>query len=397
VTACGEWPGAALTGKTVVIKPNLVWKATADTGITTDPQVVRALVDLALAGGAAHIRIVESGPAGALFADCGYDTVFNSYILSGKVTLVNLNAESTTLTGVPGNGLAYAAIRMPDLLMGQDVFFISVPKLKTHMHTLVTLSLKNLMGLPKIEVYRLAGEEWRFAMHRRGISQVIVDINLTRPIDFAVVDGIVGMDGNGPIAGNRVDVGVVLAGKNALAVDRACLEATSLPQASALHLTYAAQQGLGPASTDEITKLGDWDTFTPVPFTSPGRLPPLLGIPQVSPLTFVPAVHQAAQIAYWVDSACESRVDIIQTSESAPDEIVIRTLHDWAPCPSGGETLIWDGRDDSATLVPPGEYTARVHAQHSSGVSPVLTYATTRMSVGTLRRVYLPAVLRTTS
>jgi uncharacterized protein (DUF362 family) len=386
VEACGEWPGVALAGKTVVIKPNLVWPWTADTGVTTDPQVVRLLVDLALDDGAAQVYIVESGPSGANFSACGYD-FFSSYDPQGRVTLVDLNGESTTLTGVPGGGLAYAAIYMPDLVLGEDVVFVSVAKLKTHDHTLATLSTKNLMGLPKIERYDIPPNFWRFAMHRRGISQAIVDINLIRPVDFAVIDGIVGMEGDGPVMGTPVEVGVVLAGRNALAVDRACLEAVSLPQGGVLHLTHAAQQGLGPASMSEVALLGD--SFTPVTFAPPSGLTPLLGIPQTSPMAFVPAVDQEAQIAYWVGAACETKVEIVQTSDSVSDVTVVDTLHDWAPCPSGGETVTWNGRDDGSALVPPGNYTVRAQARYSE--EGVLAYATTRMSVAT-HRVYLPAV-----
>jgi uncharacterized protein (DUF362 family) len=392
VEACGEWPGAALAGKTVVIKPNLVWSWTADTGVTTDPQIVRLLVDLALEDGAAQVCIVESGPSGANFAACGYD-FFSSYDPQGRVTLVDLNGESTTLTEVPSGGLAYAAIHMPDLVLSEDVVFISVAKLKTHEHTLATLSIKNLMGLPKIDSYDIPPNQWRFAMHRRGISQAIVDINLIRPVDFAVVDGIVGMEGDGPLMGTPINVGSVLAGRNALAVDRACLEAVTLPQEGVLHLTHAAQQGLGPASMSEIALLGD--PLTPVTFASPSRLPPLLGIPRVNPMAFVPAVDQETQITYSVGAACETKVEIVQTSDSVSDVTVVRTLHDWAPCPSGGETVTWDGQYDGSALVPLGNYTVRAQARYSE--EGVLAYATTRMSVAPQSRVYLPAVQKASS
>ncbi|MGD2179433.1 MAG: DUF362 domain-containing protein, partial [Anaerolineae bacterium] len=68
-----EWPAAAVAGRRVVIKPNLVVPMTADTGVTTDPEVVRALVDLALGSGATKVSIVEGGLDGAHFSDCGYD------------------------------------------------------------------------------------------------------------------------------------------------------------------------------------------------------------------------------------------------------------------------------------------------------------------------------------
>ena len=96
VDACGQWPSASLIGRTVVIKPNLVYPGTAERPATTDPQVVRALVDLALQDGAAQILIVEGGPYGACFSECGYD-FFDSYDPLGRVRLTDLNDCTETL------------------------------------------------------------------------------------------------------------------------------------------------------------------------------------------------------------------------------------------------------------------------------------------------------------
>lgn len=101
VEACGEWPAVVMAGRKVVIKPNLVVGMTAETGVTTDPQVVRALVDLALEAEAAQVLIVEDGPHGAKFSACGYD-FFDDYDLDGRVSLVDLADEPVVLTAVPG-------------------------------------------------------------------------------------------------------------------------------------------------------------------------------------------------------------------------------------------------------------------------------------------------------
>lgn len=139
----------------------------AETGVTTDPQVVRALVDLALEAGAAQVLIVESGPQGANFSACGYD-FFSDYDPDGRVALVDLNSEPVTLAWVPG-GMAYTWLYMPELLLDDDVVFISAAKLKCHSHTHATLTMKNLIGLPPAERYRVPSgdwrEDWRFAIH----------------------------------------------------------------------------------------------------------------------------------------------------------------------------------------------------------------------------------------
>jgi len=361
VDASREWPTTAeIAGRRVVIKPNLVLPMTSETGATTDPQVVRALVDLALEAKAAQVLIVEGGIKGAHFSACGYD-FFSSYDPQGRVALVDLSQEAVTLAKVP-HGMAYHRIYVPELLLEDDVLFISAAKLKTHFHTHATLSMKNLVGLPPVQVYREAGDEWRWVMRYRGISQVIVDLNLVRPIDFAVVDGVIAMQGQGPVEGDPVELDLVVAGRNAVAVDRACLSATKLPQRGVKHLTYATRRGMGPADMSEIEVLGD--PFTPQRFAWPAKLPPLLEYPRIVPPRFVPSYGQEITVIYRVGFPCRTRVEVLLTSELSPEVTVIRTLHDLESRPAGTEQLTWDGRDDHGHVVPPGRYTVRVQANY---------------------------------
>jgi len=86
-------------------------------------------------------------------------------------------------------------------------------------------------------------------------------------------------------------------------------------------------------------------------------------------------------MAHWGDSRP------IRTSEVSPEVTLIQTLHDWVDRPAGGETLIWDGRDDEGHVVSPGRYTARVQAKYSD--DGTVAYATGwAWVVG--HRVYLP-------
>ena len=95
---------------------------------------------------------------------------------------------------------------------------ISLPKLKTHHWAGATLSLKNLFGtLPGI-CYGWPKNE----LHWRGIDNSIVDIALTRTPDLAIVDGIIGMEGDGPLNGTAKHMGVLVMGNDLLAVDATC-------------------------------------------------------------------------------------------------------------------------------------------------------------------------------
>lgn len=356
VAASQEWPGTGIAGHTVIIKPNLVTPKTASTGATTDPHVVRALVDLALKSGATQVLIAE-GADSAKFTACGYD-FFNGYDPAGRVSLVSLADQPTRLVRVPG-GLAYRWLYMPALLLQEDVVFITVAKLKTHLDSVVTLSMKNAFGLPPVPPYQDSWLKGRFAMHKRGVNQVIVDLNLVRPADFAVVDGIWGMEGNGPLSGTPVRPDTVIAGRNALAVDRICLEIMDIPQQSVYHLTYAARSGLGPSDTQTIEVHGD--PLISHPFLRP-ESPPVVEYPKINPKAFVPGANQHTEIVYGVDRTCWTRVEVVRTWELWPTVVPVRTLRDWAVHPAAVEVLEWDGRDDEGNTVSPGFYTVRVQA-----------------------------------
>ena len=213
IASAGNFP--SVRGKTVIIKPNLVGPHLWNSGITTHPEMVRQVVDRCLSQGALAVRIVEGGRVftpgvgGAFFSQCGYD-FFRTY--HPLVSLVDISLESCSLTLVPntpGAPSAYREIYIPTVLLSPDTVCVSIGKLKTHAECGATLSTKNLFGLPPVGPYIVpAKESWRprYQLHDRGINQAIVDICLARPIHYAIIDGGVGMEGNGPIDGVRANV-----------------------------------------------------------------------------------------------------------------------------------------------------------------------------------------------
>ena len=107
IEASGEWP--AVGSRIVVIKPNLVAAATAETGKVTDPEAVRAVVDLALADGAALILIVESSPEGARFGPTGFG-IFEDYDPGNRVHLVDLQDLNRILVPNPSGWITRKSI-----------------------------------------------------------------------------------------------------------------------------------------------------------------------------------------------------------------------------------------------------------------------------------------------
>ena len=104
---------------------------------------------------------------------------------------------------------------LPETLYNADLL-VSMPKLKTHHWAGATLSLKNMFGVIPGTVYG-----WpKNILHWQGIHQSILDINSSLPLpQFAIVDGIVGMEGNGPLQGEPKASGVLIFGDDLVAVD----------------------------------------------------------------------------------------------------------------------------------------------------------------------------------
>ena len=134
--------------------------------------------------------------------------------------------------------------------------FISLPKLKTHHWAGATLSLKNMFGtLPGI-CYGWPKNE----LHWRGIPNSIIDIALTALTNvphFAIVDGIVGMEGDGPLMGSAKPVGALVMGADLVAVDATCCRLMKLPPERLPTLMLGALKRFGRIKEVEIPQLGE--------------------------------------------------------------------------------------------------------------------------------------------
>ena len=357
VASSQDWAGLGLAGKTVVIKPNLVLPVAATTGAITEPECVRALADLALADGASQVFITEGAGGADFFEFCGY-TPLDGYA-GGLVTLLDARTTSHSLYAVPG-GLTYGGLWQRDFVMDPSVVFISAAKLKTHVEGQATLSMKNLIGLlPSLE-YPSAPPYWpRFSMHHRGLHEAIVDMNLVRPIDFAVVEGIWGMEGLGPLNGTPIFAQTVLAGSNAVAVDRLALYLMGMGQHEVKYLSHASRAGLGPCGLGEIQALGD--ALVPLAFARTPTTPPIEP-PRAFPQTFDPAAGGQTCLVGWYAESVDRSIQVVRAYDDDPTVTLVRDLAPTGSRNPGFELVRWDGRANDGSLVPPGRYGIHVTA-----------------------------------
>jgi len=363
IAASEDWQGLDLVGRRVVIKPNLVMPGRPELGGTTDPECVRAIADLALAGGAEQVWVVEDAPGAAYFSACGYDPL-QGYA-GGRVSLVDAQTLSRALFPVPGGGLTFDLLWQREALLAPDVVFVSAAKLKLHLEAHVTLSMKNLVGILPVDAYLPVLPFWaRGSMHHRGLHQAIVDMNRVRPIDFAVVEGIYGMEGLSPLWGTPVYAQTVLAGANALAVDRVAVHLMGLTQREVKHLSYAARLGMGPAGLSEIEVRGD--ALAPMSF-QPVATTPIIEYPRAFPELFHPNAGESTCLVCWYGEPCDRTVRVLRAYDDEPVVSVVRELTPKQVRDAGFELLRWDGRADDGSLVEPGRYAVHLTASPVNG------------------------------
>lgn len=236
-------------GQRVVLKPNLV-EFDRETTINTHPLVVRAAYEAFRSLGARQVRIAEGPGHRRITLDlaeaAGYFDVFPDF--ERVFTDLNLDEVSEVKLARPRSKLN--SLYLPNTVMSCGLL-VSMPKMKTHHWVGATLSMKNLFGVVPGAVYG-----WpKNILHWAGINECIVDLHNTVPRHFAIVDGIIGMEGNGPIQGTPKDAGIVVAGSNLAAVDATCCRAMMIDPRRVRYLEMAGDRRQTQASS--IRQIGE--------------------------------------------------------------------------------------------------------------------------------------------
>ncbi|HZP41021.1 MAG TPA: DUF362 domain-containing protein [Candidatus Binatia bacterium] len=224
-----------IRGRRVLLKPNLI-EYRPNQPIHTDPRLVGTTIEAFAQLGAADVVVAE-GPGHRrdtdyLLAASGLRDVVGC----AGVRFVDLNLDVTRPEPIPGRSLTgLERLHLPRTVTEAD-YVVSMPKMKTHHLVGVTLSLKNLFGVLPSALY---GWPKNF-FHWKGIGPSILDVNRTVPVDLAIVDGVVGMDGDGPLWGNPVASGVVVVGADLASVDATCCRLMGLRPERVEYLVAAA-------------------------------------------------------------------------------------------------------------------------------------------------------------
>ena len=225
----------------VLIKVNFITTKNWETGATTDPIIVEALVNKIRELGK-EVIIVES--------DAQTTNADKAWVTSGMselgerldVPFINMrHVDEKIELEVPG-GRELKKIKVAKIATESGI--VSAAKLKTHMGTKVTLGLKNMFGM--------LTTKFKGKYHIRGMDKVIHDINKTLPPQLTIIDGFVAMEGKGPVHGNPVKMNTVIASVDPVAADSVAAQVMGFTPVEIDHIKWSHESGIGTMTDIEV-------------------------------------------------------------------------------------------------------------------------------------------------
>lgn len=241
----------AVRGKSILLKPNLIETVVGAQHICTHPQVVRAAAEAWLRLGAKRVVVGEGSGNCRDMHRVLEETGLAQVLRECKIAFVDLNNDEMVIRKNACGLTGLRSLTFPAVVDQVDGI-VSIAKMKTHHWAGVTLSLKNMLGLMPGIVYG-----WpKNVFHWAGIPQSILDINATLRAHFALIDGIVGMEGDGPILGTPKNAGILVLGGNLAAVDATAARIMGIDPLRVPYLR-AARGRLGTVAAERIQQRGE--------------------------------------------------------------------------------------------------------------------------------------------
>ncbi len=244
-------------GKRVLLKPNAGRIAARESGICTHPEVVAAAIDAFREAGA-DVAVGESPISGVKALEALEETGIAAVARERHCPLIDMDVRKPLLIALP-DGVAIQSLKLCPEVAEFDII-VSIPVMKTHMHTVVTLAVKNMKGclwrrskvllhmLPQLDSY-----------DGKPLDMAICDMSEVLRPHFSIIDGTVGMEGLGPSAGTAKKLGIVLAGADAFAADAVACRLMGICPEDVPHLKLAAERGFGVLDTDQLdVSPADW-------------------------------------------------------------------------------------------------------------------------------------------
>jgi uncharacterized protein (DUF362 family) len=254
---------AGLKKKQLIIKPNMV--VTNTPLCATHPDALRALLEFIKPMYKGQIIIAESSSSvnsADGFKNYGYLDLAKEFDL--KFIDINTSSKGTPVY-IVDRDLHLDKIQASDILTDPNSYVISLSRLKTHNTVVMTGAIKNLAMAAPLNPGAVNGAKpisYKRNMHSGGSRFLHYNIFLMAPYsnaDFSIIDGVEGMEGNGPINGTAVDHRIAMASFDPIAMDSMAARLMGIPLEDVGYLNYLAAAGIGNIDRDKIDIIGGQD------------------------------------------------------------------------------------------------------------------------------------------
>jgi uncharacterized protein (DUF362 family)/Pyruvate/2-oxoacid:ferredoxin oxidoreductase delta subunit len=255
-------------GQRVLLKVNLLSRAVPERAVTTHPEFVRAVIrEVRAAGGVATVGDSPGGNNSLTSVKRLWDETGIAAVCAQEDVPLLL-FDDDCVNGTADGAKLYGTFKLGRAVVETDVL-ITLPKFKTHGYMMFTGAVKNLFGcIPGLEK-----AQYHVKVPKRDdFADMLVDLMLACKPRLAIMDAIVGMEGQGPAGGTPRHIGAVLASADSVALDVIASSMAGLAPWEVYTNKAAARRGLGPASASEVEVVGaDWATLRPHGFELPAR------------------------------------------------------------------------------------------------------------------------------
>jgi len=248
-------------GRTVALKPNLLMAAEPEKAVTTHPEVVGAVADIAVNSGAV-VRIVDSPGSGTLWSEGSLSRVYRKCgldRLAAEKIHLNNNLQTRKIAGP--NSKLIKTFEFIEAALDADML-INIAKAKTHTFTYMTCAVKNLFGL--VPGFDKPGYHARMK-NPENFAEMLVDLAEAAKPSFSIVDAVVGMEGDGPTSGTPRNIGLLLASTDPYALDTIVAHMMGFDPMQVPVIASAVARGLTSGRFNDIEIVGDTDAVKPIP------------------------------------------------------------------------------------------------------------------------------------
>ncbi len=287
-------------GDLVLLKPNLLYGKAPEKAVTTHPSIVKGMIQIVREVGG--IPFIGDSPSIGSLMRAAEKAGIKKVADENKCPLMEFNKP---IFPPKGGGKFFKQLEIDQRVLEADVV-INLPKWKTHGMMLLTLGVKNLFGCipgPRKALWHLkAGED------RKLFAQMLIDLYQIIQPSLTILDGIVGMEGNGPGSGDPIQLSLILASRDPLSLDQVVCDLLRIPRKSLMTNQVAFEEGMG---SDGIEVVGERLEEINIPhFKLPAPCSPDWDLPGFLQKALKNALTSKPVVEEKVCNACNRCIDI---------------------------------------------------------------------------------------